>query len=150
MKLVLVSRRAAIAALVVPALVLVAIAARSYQPFGGEAGGRRAPSATFLDGAFTVVSVLWGLAALIAVWVWFFAFRKRPQGRDNRPPFASLVVFVVIILTAAVAAQDILRREGSRGRPAAADLPFPERGGPGAACAATASSAISSRSSGRW
>ena len=42
MRQVVVSRRAAIAALVVPALVLVAFAARSYQPFTGEAGGRAA------------------------------------------------------------------------------------------------------------
>ena len=130
MKLVLVSRRAAIAALVVPALVLVATAARSYQPFGGEGGGRRAPSATFLDGAFTVISVLGGAAALIGVWAWFFALRTRPQGRDNRPPFASLVVFLVIGLTAVVAAQDILRNEGSSGRSGAADLAFPEQVAP--------------------
>jgi Domain of unknown function (DUF4129) len=127
MRHVVVSRRAAIAALVVPALVLVAFAARSYQPFGGEAGGRRATSTTFLDGAFTVMSVLWGLAALVAVWVWFRAFRKRPRGRGGQAPYASLVVLLVIILTAVVASQDILRNEGSPGRPGASDLPFPGR-----------------------
>ena len=127
MKQVVLSRRAAIAALVVPALVLVAMAARSYQPFGGEGGGRREPSATFLDGAFTVMVVLGGLAALVAVWAWFYVFRTRPQGRDNRPPYGSLVIFLVIGLTAVVAAQDILRNEGSPGRPGAADLAFPEQ-----------------------
>ena len=84
MRQVVVSRRAAIAALVLPALVVVAMAARSYQPFGGEGGGRRAPSTTFLDGAFTVIFVLGGLAALVAVWAWFHALRSRPQGRRNR------------------------------------------------------------------
>ncbi len=103
MRQVVVSRRAAIAALVVPALVLVAFAARSYQPFAGEAGGRRATSTTFLDGAFTVMPVLGGLAALVAVWAWFHAFRKRPRGRGSQAPYASLVVFLVIIVTAVVA-----------------------------------------------
>ena len=127
MRQVVVSRRAAIAALVVPALVLVAMAARSYQPFDGEGSGRRATSTTFLDGAFTVMLVLGGLAALVGVWAWFHAFRKRPRGRGSQAPYASfVVVFLVIIVTAVVAYQDVLRNEGSPGQPGAgADLPFP-------------------------
>ena len=126
MRQVVVSRRAAIAALVLPALVVVAMATRSYQPFGGEGGGRRAPSTTFLDGAFTLLFVLGGLYALVAAWVWFRALRSRPQGRRNEPPYASLAaVFLVIILTAVIAGQDILRNEGSRGRPGAADFVRP-------------------------
>jgi hypothetical protein len=130
MKQVIVSRRGAIAALIVPALVLVAMAARSYQPFGGDGGGRRATSATFLDGAFTVMLVLAGAYALIATWAWFHALRSRPQGRDNRPSYASPVVFLVIGLTAVVAAQDILRNEGSPRRPGVADFAFPEQAVP--------------------
>jgi uncharacterized membrane protein YidH (DUF202 family) len=126
MRQVVVSRRAAIAALVVPALVLVAFAARSYQPFAGEAGDPRPTSTTFLDGAFTVMVVLGGLAALVAVWAWFHAVRKRPRGRGRQAPYASLVVLLVIALTAVVASQDILRNEGSPGqRGAVEDLPFP-------------------------
>ena len=84
--------RAAIAALVLPALVLVALAARSYQPFGGEGGGRRASSTTFFDSALTVMLVLGGLYALAAAWAWFQSVsgsvRRR---RGNQPPYASLV-----------------------------------------------------------
>ncbi|MET0937980.1 MAG: DUF4129 domain-containing protein [Gaiellaceae bacterium] len=128
MRQVVISRRAAIAALVVPALVLVAFAARSYQPFSGEAEGRQASSTTFLDGAFTVMFVIGGAYALVAIWVWFHALRKRPQGRGNQPPYASLVVFLVIGFTAVIAGQDILRNEGPPGGPGAgADLPFPGR-----------------------
>jgi hypothetical protein len=122
---VVLSRRAAIAALVLPALVLVAMAARSYQPFGGEGGGRRAPSTTFLDGAFTVMFVLGGFAALVGVWAWFQAFTERPQGRPNRPPYASLAVFLVIILTAVVAGSDFLQNDDRRQRaPEPADFAF--------------------------
>jgi membrane protease YdiL (CAAX protease family) len=127
MRRVVASRRAAIAALVVPALVLVAFTARSYQPFDGVAGGRRATSTTFLDGATTVMVVLGGLAGLAAVWALFHAFRERPQGRDSRAPYASLVVLLVVALTAVVASQDILRNEGSTGKPGAAGLAFPGR-----------------------
>jgi hypothetical protein len=126
MRQVVVSRRAAIAALVLPALVVVAISARSHQPFGGEGGGRRAPTTTFLDGAFTVMFVLGGLAALVSVWLWFHALRSRPQGRRSEPPYASLaVVFLVVIVTAVIAGQDILRNDGSRGRPGTADFVRP-------------------------
>ena len=126
MRQVVVSRRAAIASLVVPALVLVAFAARSYQPFAGEAGGRRPTSTTFLDGAFTVMSVLGGLAALVAVWAWLHAFRERPRGRGSQAPYASLVVVFLVIIVTAVVAYKGLRNDGSPGRPGAgADLPFP-------------------------
>ena len=63
------TRRVAIAALVVPALVLVAIAARSYQPFGGEPGAERAASTTFLDSTLTIVLVLGAALALILLYV---------------------------------------------------------------------------------
>ena len=128
MRQVVVSRRAAIAALVVPALVVAALAARSYQPFGGEGGDRREPSTPFLDGAFTVLFVLGGLAALVVAWAWFHAFRSRPQGRRNEPPYASLVVIVLVIAVAAVfASLDILPNEGVRGRSGAVgDFAFPE------------------------
>ena len=126
MNRVAVSRRAWIALLVLPALVLVAMAARSYQPFAGEAGGRRSTSTTFLDGSFTVVFVLGGLASLVAVWVWFHAMRSRPKGRRHQPPFASIVVLLVIGLTAVVAYQGFIQNEGSPGGSEAPDFAFLE------------------------
>ena len=71
------TRRAAIAALTVPALVLVAIAARSYQPFGGEPGGERAASTAFLDSMFTIVLALGVVLALILLWVRIRMPRRR-------------------------------------------------------------------------
>ncbi len=120
------TQRVAIAALVLPALVLVAMAARSYQPFGGEGGGRRAPSTTFLDGALTVMFVLGGLAALVAVWAWYRAFRARPPGRRSQPPYASLAALLVIVLIAVVAGSDILQNgvSGPRAQDSA-DFAFP-------------------------
>ncbi len=138
MRQIAVSRRGAIAALVVPALVLVAFAARSYQPFAGEAGDRRPTSTTFLDGAFTVMLVLGGLAALVVVWVWLHALRKRPRGRGSQAPYASFaVVFLVIIVTAVVAYKAPSERRlpwatGRRRRFAVSPA-----GVPGAACAPT-------------
>jgi uncharacterized membrane protein YidH (DUF202 family) len=127
MRQVVVSRRAAIAALVLPALVVVAIAARSYQPFGGEGGGRRATSTTFLDGVFTVMAVLGIFAALFGVWAWFQAFTERPKGRRSQAPYASLVVFLVIILTAVVAWSDILQNDRRPREQEPAGFAFPEQ-----------------------
>jgi hypothetical protein len=116
-----------IAALVLPALVVVAMAARSYQPFGGEGGGRRATSATVLDNTVTVVAVLGILVLLVGVWAWFQAFTERPKGRGRQAPFASLVAVVAAItLAAVVAGSDILQNDGRPSRAqGSADLPLP-------------------------
>ena len=127
MRQVAISRRVWIAALVLPALVLVAMAARSYQPFSGEGGGRRDTSTTVLDGSLTVLFVLGGTAALGGVWVWFHALRSRPRWRRNQPPFASFVVLLVILLTAVVAYQNMVRNDRPAGRSAGSELAFPEQ-----------------------
>jgi hypothetical protein len=91
------TRRAAIAALVVPALVLVAIAARSYQPFGGEPGGERAASTAFLDSTFTIVLALGVVLALILIWVRIRMPGKAGRGRGSG--FSGLVIFLILITT---------------------------------------------------
>jgi membrane protease YdiL (CAAX protease family) len=119
------TRRVAIAALVLPALLLVAIAARSYQPFGGDGGRRREASTPFLDGAFTVMFVLMVLAALIAVWAWLHAVKTRPKGKGRRAPYASLVVFLVIFAIAVVAGRGILEYKRRPEEAGGSDSGFP-------------------------
>ena len=120
------TRRVWIAALVVPALVLVAMAARSYQPFGGDDdGGGREASTPFLDGAFTIMFVLMVLAALVAVWAWLHALRTRTKGRGSRSAYSSLVVFLVIVAFATLAGRNILEYKRHPGQPEAADPGFP-------------------------
>jgi hypothetical protein len=88
------TRRIAIAALVVPALVLVALAARSYQPFGGEPGGERAGSTIFVDGLFTIV---FALGAALAVVLLYVGVRKpgRTRGKGSST-YSSLLAFLLI------------------------------------------------------
>ena len=119
------TRRVAISALVLPALVLVAMAARSYQPFGGDGGERREPSTTFFDGAFTVMYVLMAFAALVAVWAWLHALKTRPKGKGSRAPYASLVVFLVIVATAVVASRALLEYKRRPGEAEGSDSGFP-------------------------
>jgi hypothetical protein len=112
----LVSRRAAIAALVVPALVLVAMTARSYQPFGGEPGGERDPSTAFLDAAFTLVLGLSGaVLLLILFWVWRVGVRR--SGKTDDPPLWPGIVMLVVVVTVSVTARQLL---GEDPRPPAA------------------------------
>ena len=82
-----------------PALVLVALTARSYKPFGDdETVGRRAPSSTFIDGAFTVVAVLTIVSLLIVIWIWLYV--RPPPGRGRATSgLSSLVVFLIVIVT---------------------------------------------------
>jgi uncharacterized membrane protein YidH (DUF202 family) len=93
---------------VLPALVLVAVAARSYQPFGGDGEGERIAWTPFFDSVFTVVVVLVGLALIVAVWAWLHAIRTQRGGRGARSPYASLLVFLGIVLFCAIASRNIL------------------------------------------
>jgi hypothetical protein len=88
------TRRIAIAALVVPALVLAALAARSYQPFGGDAGGERAGSTHFLDGLFTIVLAL---GAALAVILLYLRIRLPPRGKGKgSSTYSGLLAFLLI------------------------------------------------------
>jgi Domain of unknown function (DUF4129) len=117
------TRRVAIAALVVPALVLVAIAARSYQPLGGEPGGERAASTTFLDSLFTIVVVLAVLLALILIYV---RVRLVPQlGRRDSSVYSSLLVFLLFMgLVVFVGYRGLLKLDRPRPNTPAGDVPF--------------------------
>ena len=101
------TRRVAIAALVVPALVLVAFAARSYQPFGGEAGGDRAASTIFIDSLFTIVLALGAVLAAILLYV---RIRVPPRGRGKgSSTYSSLLAFLLIFGFAMVGGRALLQ-----------------------------------------
>jgi hypothetical protein len=102
--------RVALAVLVVPALALVAMTARSYQPFGGDDVGRRAPSSTFIDASFTVVATLAVVALLITAWVWL-SVRPPPPGKGRRTSGLQSLMFFLIIITAVVAGRALLGYE---------------------------------------
>ncbi|HEU0303460.1 MAG TPA: DUF4129 domain-containing protein [Gaiellaceae bacterium] len=92
------TRRVAIAALVAPALVLVALAARSYRPFRGEEGVvERDASTTFIDVTFTLALVLAFAAAIVLLWVRIRVLRK-PGGRSENAGLTGLVVFLLLIV----------------------------------------------------
>ncbi len=117
------TRRVAIAALVVPALVLVAIAARSYQPFGGDPGGERAPSTTFLDGTFTILVVLVVLALLTVFYV-RIRFMPPSKRRGEGTTYSSLLVFLLIMGFMIVAGRGLLQYEPRPSNSEGTDAPF--------------------------
>ena len=123
------TRRAAIAALTVPALVLVAIAARSYQPFGGEPGGERAASTAFLDSTFTIVLALGVMLALILLWVRIRMPRKAGRGRGSG--LSGLVMFLIFITTL-VGIRAMVDYERRPSNAAGADPGFPGPAAPAA------------------
>jgi membrane protease YdiL (CAAX protease family) len=88
------TRRIAIAALVLPALVLVAFAARSYQPFGGEPGAERAASTVFVDSLFTIVLVLVLALALILLYV-RVRMPRRTKGKQSSI-YSGFLAFLLI------------------------------------------------------
>jgi len=117
------TRRAAIAALVVPALVLVAIAARSYQPFGSEPGAERAPSTTFVDSMFTLVLVLGALLVLIAIYV-----RIRVPGRSRdrgSSTYSGLLTFLFIFGFVLLGGRALLQYDRRPAGEGGSDRPFP-------------------------
>ena len=122
------TRRVPIAALVVPALVVVAIAARSYQPFGGDPGGERAASTTFLDSAFTVVLMLGAAMLLVVLWLRVSMLRK-PGSRSNTR-LSSLVMFLIVIV-ALVGVRQILEYERRPPNAEGADVAVPQQLPPG-------------------
>ena len=115
-----------------PALVLVAMTARSYQPFGDDDRvGRREPSTTFIDGAFTVVGMLTIVALLIAAWVWLQV--RPPRGRRRAPSGPSGLVMFLIVIVAVVGVRQLLGYERQPGQEGGADAAFPEQALPGEA-----------------
>lgn len=123
------TRRLALAALVVPALALVAIAARSYQPFGDEPGAERAPSSMFLDGAFTVLAVYAVVSLLIFAWVWLRVRPTRGRGRSSSG-MSGLVMFLLVIV-ALVGVRQLLEYERKPADSQGADAGFPQQLPPG-------------------
>ena len=123
------TRRIGIAALVLPALLLVAFAARSYQPFGGDAGAERAASTTFVDSLFTIVLVLGGLAALIVLYV---SVRRpgRPRGKGSST-YSSLLTFLLIFGFLLIGGRALLQYDRQPGNEEGSDSAFPTEIQPG-------------------
>ena len=94
MRQVAVSRRAAIAALVLPALVLAAMAARSYQPFAGEPGDERAGSTIFLDSTLTIALVFAGALLLLLFWMQVWMRIRPKKGPRDDPALLLSVLFL--------------------------------------------------------
>jgi Domain of unknown function (DUF4129) len=123
------TRRLAIAALVLPALVLVALAARSYRPFtGGETGGQREASMTFLDSVFTITLVIAVVLAIIGLWL-------RVPRRGGKPgaasPYSGLVVLLVLALAASVMGRALMQYEPRPQEPESTDAALPGKLRPG-------------------
>jgi hypothetical protein len=124
------TRRAAIAALVVPALVLVAIAARSYQPFGGEPGGERAASTAFLDSMFTIVLVLGALLLLIMLWL-RMRLIPRSKRRGQGTTYSSLLAFLLIMGFTIVAGRALVEYKPPPSNADDVESAFPQQVQPG-------------------
>ncbi len=123
------TRRIAIAALVLPALVLVAFAARSYQPFGSDPGDERAASTVFVDSLFTIVLVLGGLAALILLYV---SVRRpgRPRGKGSST-YSSLLTFLLIFGFLLIGGRALLQYDRQPANEKGSDSAFPTEIQPG-------------------
>ena len=124
------TRRVAVASLVLPALVLVAFAARSYQPFGGDAGGERAASTTFVDSLYTVVVVLGVVLTVVLVWVRLSA-AGRHANRDQNS-LMGLVVYLLVVVIAVAAGRALMHHKlqsdgGGGGELAVSQKPGPEQ-----------------------
>ena len=117
------TRRIAIAALVVPALVLVAFAARSYQPFGGEPGGERAASTVFVDSMFTIVFVLGAVLVLILLYV-RLRMPRQARGKGSST-YSGLLAFLLIFGFAMIGGRALLQYDRQPGNEQGSDGAFP-------------------------
>lgn len=123
------TQRLAIAALVVPALVLVALAARSYRPFAdGEPAVARNPSTTFVDGVLTVTLVVAVVLALLGLWI---RLPRRAGKAGRASPYAGLVVFLVIVFAATVMGRALLKYDRPSQQPEPTGDAFPAETRPG-------------------
>jgi cell division protein FtsL len=104
------TRRAIAAALVVPALVIAALAARSYRPFGGDGGSDRAASTTFVDSMFTIALVL--AAVVLALGVLWFRFETRgARAKRQSSGLGILVAYLIVVLLAVAVGRGLVQRK---------------------------------------
>jgi hypothetical protein len=111
----------------VPALVLAALAARSYRPFGGAGGSDRAASTVFVDSMFTVALVL--AAVVLVLGVLSFRFAGRGRARAQSPGLGILVAYLIVVLLAVSVGRGLLQRQNEIKRPPGGGgaLAFPKR-----------------------
>jgi membrane protease YdiL (CAAX protease family) len=114
------ARRAVIAALVLPAIIVVTLAARSYRPFEGAQTRQRAASTTVIDSLYTLALFGIGIAVVLVVWVGL-QVRRQPGARRPRRSslWGSLVYFLVVTIVVVIARSllhiDTFGRRGGNG-----------------------------------
>jgi len=119
------TRRAVAAALVVPALVVAALAARSYRPFGGGGGSDRAASTTFVDSMFTLALVVF-VAVLALGAFWFRTDIRRARAKRRSSGLGILVAYLIVILLAVAVGRGLLQRKNElKGAGEGGALAFP-------------------------
>jgi Domain of unknown function (DUF4129) len=121
--------RLAIVGLVVAALGLAALAARSHRPFRGDTGGSdRAPSTPFVDSLFTLSLVLLGVLVLIAISVRIGALHTKAKSGGRRSGFGGLVAYLAVIVLVVAAGRHVLNHEKPFVKPGpAGEQAFPQR-----------------------
>lgn len=103
-------RRAVAAALVVPAIVIAALAARSYRPFGADGGSDHAASTVAVDSMFTVALVLF--VAVLALGMFWFRFDiRRARAKRRSSGLGRLVVLLIVVILAVAVGRGVLQRQ---------------------------------------
>jgi uncharacterized protein DUF4129 len=110
------SRRAGAVGLVLLALGVVAVAARSYRPFADQPPGTtgRAPSQAFVDTTFTIALCVLGLLTLLAILV--LPSLRPDRRRGQRASMQGLVAYLLFVVICAAIAGRVLNRPFTRGQ----------------------------------
>ncbi len=95
---------------------MLALAARVYRPFGGDADADRGASTTFLDTSFTLGVVLGvtllALAVVFGVWIWMLRLRASARRSDWEQVRTLLAVVLMAGLVALAFGNALMRWEG--------------------------------------
>lgn len=97
------NRRIALAALVLPALLLAAVAAGSYRPFGRGEAAERGASSTFVDTVFTLAAVLLVLLIGVLLWARLRVPKWAARAETGRFSLLGLIVYLAVITAAFLA-----------------------------------------------
>jgi Domain of unknown function (DUF4129) len=110
------------AGVVLPALVLAALAAGSYRPFGGQASGQRGVSTTFVDVLFTLALLL--TVALLVGAIWLYRRAPKVPLKPGRDPslLRSLITYLAMVSIAILIGRTLLASHVHTHPPEAADL----------------------------
>jgi hypothetical protein len=82
---------------VLPAVVIAAVAAGSYRPFGGQASGERGASTTFVDVIFTLTLLVTVPLVIGIIWLYFRAPKVPSQRKRQRSGLRSLIMYLAVV-----------------------------------------------------